>query len=211
MILALGKWSFINLPKKAKIIIPEAKAAKFYSQHHTFLSKRFDRTNLGERIHFASVMTLLQRSDGDDASNGASYLELAEFIMQQGGEPTQDLEQLWRRIVFFICISNVDDHLRNHGYILQTNGWKLSPAFDLNPNANGDGLKLNISESDNSQDLSLAQEVAEYFRIKPKKADEIIDEVVKAAKHWKKEASHMGISVSEQNRMARAFRIADER
>ncbi len=209
----IGAWEMViyKLAKKAKIIIPEAKAAKFYSQHHTFLSKRFDRTNLGERIHFASAMTLLQRSDGDDASNGASYLELAEFIMQQGGEPTQDLEQLWRRIVFFICISNVDDHLRNHGYILQTNGWKLSPAFDLNPNPNGDGLKLNISESDNSQDLSLAQEVAEYFRIKPKKADEIIDEVVKAAKHWKKEASHMGISVSEQNRMARAFRIADER
>lgn len=209
----IGAWEMViyKLAKKAKIIIPEAKAAKFYSQHHTFLSKRFDRTNLGERIHFASAMTLLQRSDGDDASNGASYLELAEFIMQQGGEPTQDLEQLWRRIVFFICISNVDDHLRNHGYILQTNGWKLSPAFDLNPNANGDGLKLNISESDNSQDLSLAQEVAEYFRIKPKKADEIIDEVVKAAKHWKKEASHMGISVSEKNRMARAFRIADER
>ena len=95
----------------------------FNRPHHTFLSKRFDRTNIGERIHFASAMTLLQRSDGDDASNGVSYLELAEFIIQYGNEPIIDLEQLWRRIVFFICVSNVDDHLRNHGFMLQPNGW----------------------------------------------------------------------------------------
>lgn len=208
----IGAWEMVvnKLAQKASIVIAEAKAEKFYSQHHTFLSKRFDRTNMGERIHFASAMTLLQRTDGDDASKGASYLELAEFILQQGAAPTQDLEQLWRRIVFFVCISNVDDHLRNHGFILQSNGWRLSPAFDINPNAGGDGLKLNISETDNSQDLSLVREVAEYFRITAKKADEIIHEVVSATKQWRKEANHMGISSSEQNHMARAFRIADE-
>ena len=165
---------------------------------------------MGERIHFASALTLLQRSDGDDATKGVSYLELAEFIMRQGEEPKEDLEQLWRRIVFFICISNVDDHLRNHGYILQPNGWRLSPAFDINPVASGEGLKLNISESDNSQDLSLVKEVAEYFRIKRHRADEIIQEVVKATKLWRKEAAYLGISLTEQNRMARAFRIAEE-
>ena len=80
------------------------------------------------------------------------------------------MEQLWRRIIFYICISNVDDHLRNHGFILHPKGWVLSPAYDINPVSIGDGLKLNISESDNSQDLSLALEVAEYFRLKPAQA-----------------------------------------
>jgi serine/threonine-protein kinase HipA len=206
----IGAWEMVvyKLAKRAGITITEAKAEKFNSEHHTFLSKRFDRTNSGERIHFASAMTLLRHSDGDDATKGASYLEFVEFIIQQGAEPTQDLEQLWRRIVFFICISNVDDHLRNHGFILKPNGWVLSPAYDINPNANGDGLKLNISESDNSQDLSLAKEVAEYFRIEPHRADKIILEIINAVQHWRKEANNMGISLREQNHMARAFRIA---
>ena len=207
----IGAWEMVvnKLGQRAGVIIADSKVEKFNSHHHTFLSKRFDRTDLGDRIHFASALTLLQRTDGDDASKGASYLELAEFLMRQGEEPTQDLEQLWRRIVFFICISNVDDHLRNHGFILQQNGWRLSPAFDINPVATSEGLKLNISETDNSQDLSLAKEVAEYFRLKPNRADEIIQEVVKAAKHWRKEASFLGIPLTEQNRMARAFRITD--
>ena len=83
--------------------------------------------------------------------------------MKQGAQPEKDLEQLWRRIVFYICVSNVDDHLRNHGFLLQPHGWVLSPAFDINPVADGHGLKLNISETDNSQDLALVKEVAQYF------------------------------------------------
>jgi serine/threonine-protein kinase HipA len=207
----IGAWemAIYKLAKRAKITIAEAKIDKFNSHHHTFLTKRFDRNTIGERIHFASAMTLLQRSDGDDASKGASYLELAEFILRYGAKPDQDLEQLWRRIVFYICVSNVDDHLRNHGFILQPQGWILSPAFDINPVANADGLKLNISESDNSQDLSLAKEVAKYFRVKSDKADMIILEIVKAVKSWRKEATALGISTKEQNQMERAFRIVD--
>ena len=205
----IGAWEMViyKLAKRAKITIADAKLEKFSKQHHTFISKRFDRTNSGERIHFSSAMTLLQHVDGDDASTGASYLELAEFIIRQGAHVADDLEQLWRRIVFFICVSNVDDHLRNHGFILQPNGWRLSPAFDMNPIASGEGLKLNISESDNAQDLNLAKEVAEYFRIKPDRANEIISEVIDAVKNWQKEATAIGISTSEQERMARAFRI----
>lgn len=184
----VGAWEMVayKLAKKAKIVIAEAKMDKFNSHYHTFLSKRFDRNNKGERIHFASAMTLLQRLDGDDASTGASYLELAEFIIRNGSQPDQDLEQLWRRIVFYIGISNVDDHLRNHGFILQSDGWILSPAFDINPNPNGDGLKLNISESDNSQNIDVAKEVAEYFRINPSKADKIIREVFETIKNCKR-------------------------
>lgn len=208
----IGAWEMViyKLAQRAKINIAKAELQQFNSSHHTFLSKRFDRSKLGKRIHFASAMTLLQRIDGDDASKGASYLELAEFIIKQGAEPDQDLEQLWRRIVFFICVSNVDDHLRNHGFILQPQGWILSPAYDINPVANGNGLTLNISDTDNSQDLSLAKEVAEYFRIKPDKADKIIHEIITAVKNWRKEANMLGLSEKEQNRMQSAFRIVED-
>lgn len=207
----VGAWEMVvhRLAQLAQITIAEARLGKFNSLNHTFLSKRFDRTIKGERLHFASAMTLLQRVDGDDASNGVSYLELAEFISRQGVQPVQDLEQLWRRIVFSICVSNVDDHLRNHGFILHDDGWRLSPAFDINPVASSNGLKLNISESDNSQDLMLAKDVAEYFRINSVDADRIIKEVVKAVKSWRKEASRIGIAIKKQDEMARAFRVAD--
>jgi len=205
----VGAWEMLvnNLAKRAKVSVAEAALQKFNGRHHTFLTKRFDRIRSDQRIHFASAMTLLQRFDGDDASTGISYLELAEFIIQHGAQVNRDLEQLWRRIIFFICVSNVDDHLRNHGFLLSPNGWVLSPAFDINPVANGNGLKLNISESDNAQDLSLAKEVAEYFRVQPGKANRIIREVTKTVKTWREEANSLGISATEQKRMARAFRV----
>jgi len=208
----IGAWemAIYNLAKRAQITTAEAKMERFNSPYHTFLSKRFDRTASGKRLHFASALTLLQRSDGDDAESGASYLELAEFLMHQGAKPKQDLEQLWRRIVFYICVSNTDDHLRNHGFIFSPpDGWRLSPAFDINPNAQGDGLTLNISETDNSQDLELAKEVAGIFRLKPNRANLIINEVISAVKQWQQEASLLNISSSEQARMANAFRIVE--
>ena len=150
-------------------------------------------------------MTLLQRSDGDDAATGVSYLELAELLMQSGAQTDHDLEQLWRRIVFFICISNTDDHLRNHGFILNPSGWSLAPAYDMNPNSQGAGLKLNISETDNSQDLDLALEVAPYFRVKNFRAKEIVVEVIEAVAHWPDLAKSHDIPRDEQERMAPAF------
>jgi serine/threonine-protein kinase HipA len=119
------------------------------------------------------------------------------------------LEQLWRRIVFFICVSNTDDHLRNHGFMLQQKGWALAPAYDINPVAMGNGLHLNISESDNSQDLELALSVIEYFRLKKTRAQEILAEVAGVAKTWRAVASAEGISAGEQDRMSPAFRVAD--
>ncbi len=206
----IGAWEMVvyELAKKARVNMTEAGLMKF-NNHHTFLSRRFDRTSDGKRIHFASAMTLLQRSDGDDAASGVSYLDLAEFIMREGAEPNNDLEQLWRRIVFYICVSNVDDHLRNHGFLLKPHGWVLSPAFDINPVSQGRGLKLNVSETDNSQDLELAKEVAEYFRVKANRSQGIIKEVIVAVKNWRKVATKIGISLSEQNHMTEAFRVVE--
>lgn len=207
----IGAWEMLalKLARAAKIQTADADLRKFNVRNHTFLNKRFDRKENNQRIHFASAMTLLQRQDGDDGSKGVSYLELAQFITQLGAQVEQDLEELWRRIVFFICISNVDDHLRNHGFLLQQDGWVLAPAYDINPVASGNGLKLNISETDNSQDLSLALDVAEYFRLKSDKANKIIREVIKVVKTWRQQAKALGISAREQDRMARAFRVAD--
>lgn len=205
----IGAWEMLvyKLAQKAGIDVPQAQIRQFNSRDHTFLSKRFDRTMAGERIHFASAMTLLQRVDGDDANEGVSYLELAEFILQNGSQPTRDLEQLWRRIVFYICVSNVDDHLRNHGFLLDANGWKLSPAYDINPDPNGHGLKLNISESDNTQDLALAMTVAPWFRLKLTEATKIIQEIVSIVKTWRSEANGLRISCSAQDRMESAFKV----
>ncbi|MCX6101919.1 MAG: HipA domain-containing protein [Proteobacteria bacterium] len=207
----IGAWEEVinRLASLAQIRTAPSQVRKLSGRHHTFLTKRFDRTSAKRRIHFASAMTLLQRSEGYDASKGASYLEIAEFIMREGASPEKDLEQLWRRIVFFICVSNVDDHLRNHGFLLEPTGWRLSPSFDMNPVAFGDGLNLNISETDNTQSLELAQEVSFHFRVKTVMAKKIIRETVSKVKDWRAIASSLKINANEREKMATAFRIAD--
>ena len=161
----IGAWEMVTyeLAIQSGIVMAASKAEKFSSNKHTFLTKRFDRAADGKRIHFASAMTLLGYTDGTDASSGASYLELVDFISKYGARPENDLKQLWRRIVFSICVSNTDDHLRNHGFLLTEKGWGLSPAYDINPVETGMGLKLNISEDDNALDLDLVLSVAPYF------------------------------------------------
>jgi len=207
----IGGWEMVvnELAKKAGLNIAKGMAKKFSSSHHTFLTKRFDRNEKGERIHFASAMTLLGYTDGQNHEDGASYLELVEFITQYGANINNDLEELWRRIVFNICVSNTDDHLRNHGFILSKNGWLLSPAYDINPIETGLGLKLNISENDNSLDLELAMQVCEYFRLTDKKAKQIIFDVTKAVKDWRNIANKYKLSRTEQEIKAKAFSQAE--
>jgi len=202
-----GAWEMVvnELAKKSGIQIAEAMIQQFNSRHHTYLTKRFDRTSDNKRIHFASAMTLLGHSDGTDYQDGVSYLHLAEFIMRNGANVEHDLEQLWRRIVFNICVSNTDDHLRNHGFLLTSHGWTLSPAYDINPIEMGTGLKLNISENDNALDLDLALEVAVFFRVKPQKAKQITEDIKKVVASWKTVATHYKIGRNEQERMSSAF------
>lgn len=150
-------------------------------------------------------MTLLGYSHGADFQERVSYLQLAEFIMQNGVNIEKDLEELWRRIVFNVCVSNTDDHLRNHGFLLTLKGWKLSPAYDINPNENGSGLKLNISETDNALETDLALEVAPYFRIKNERAKQIIKWVKKVVAAWRIGASQYKISKNDQELMSKAF------
>lgn len=205
----IGAWEMIvmRIANELKLKVPKTMTRKLSGKHHTFLSKRFDRTALGERIHFASAMTMLGYNDGTDFQDGVSYLELAQFIMQQGSNVNANLKELWKRIVFNICVKNTDDHLRNHGFLLTDMGWELSPVYDVNPTPNGVGLTLNISEDDNSLDLELALSVAEHFRLKNAEATEMMEQVKKAVGNWRKYADEMKIPRTEQIRMESAFVI----
>lgn len=202
-----GAWEMVTheLALQAGIHMAPAKAMVFSGKYHTFLTKRFDRNAQNQRLHFASAMTMLGYHDGQDFHDGVSYVELAEFLIQHGANTTQDLQQLWRRIVFSICVKNTDDHLRNHGFIMTPQGWVLSPAYDLNPVETGTGLKLNISLDENALDLDLAKSVASYFRLKPKAAQSIINEVLGVVKQWPKLAKKYHISRLEQELKAPAF------
>lgn len=205
----VGLWEMVvhELAVQAKIIVPNAVVRKLASTYNTFLSQRFDRTSDGKRIHYASAMTLLQRKDGDDAESGVSYLDLVGFIKSNCSDVERNLEELFRRVLFSVCISNTDDHLRNHGFLYTVQGWSLSPAFDLNPNETGTGLKLNIDEYDNSLNVELVMHTASNYLISESRAVEIKEDVLLAVSGWRKVAAKYKISPAEIERKARAFRV----
>lgn len=201
----VGGWEFVahTMAGIAGILIAPGMIRKLTTHHHTFLAQRFDRTLKGERIHFASAMTLLGYSDTQRTPAG--YLDIAELLMRHGAEVNSDLEELWRRMVFNIAICNTEDHLSNHGFLLTNAGWKLAPAYDLNPTPGGTGLSLNITEHDNSLDFDLALSVAKYFRVKPEKARSILQEIKLVKGQWRKIAADAGLSKTEQEKMSAAF------
>lgn len=201
-----GAWEYLGykLAISAGIEMAPCRIEKIMGNHHTFFTKRFDR-EYEERIHFASAMNMTGNNEDTIRDNPASYLDIAEFISNNGANVEANLHQLWRRIIFNIAISNTDDHLRNHGFILTAEGWILSPAYDLNPSIDKDGLALNIDMDNNALDLDLAKSVGEYFRINKNQMDIIIKEVLEATSNWKRIAKEVGISRSEQELMSKAF------
>lgn len=207
----VGAWEMVvhTLARGCGLRVPHSLAQRFASPRHTFIVKRFDRTATGKRLHFASAMTLTGHKDGDDASAGVSYLEMARVLIDHGAQTDADLRELWARIVFNLLVSNTDDHLRNHGFILVPGkGWRLSEAYDMNPAPSSHGLKLNISEVDNALDLDLACAVAPQFRINVAEAKAIIQQSRQTVRQWPVIASRVGISSKEQQQMAQAFRLA---
>lgn len=201
----IAAWEYLvyKLALDAGIHMAESRIEKFNSHHHTFLTKRFDRIE-SNRQHFSSAMTQLGYYDGD---YDASYLELAQFLTEQGSNTKADLEQLWRRIVFNIAVSNTDDHLRNHGFIYKNSGWILSPAYDINPVTPSNGLHLNITDKNNSLDYDLAMEVIDFFQLDETEAESIKTEVLSSVSNWDAVAKDIGISRSEQQLMASAFNV----
>ena len=192
-----------RLAIQSGIEMASSRIQKFSHHQNTFLTQRFDRKHNGNRIHFVSAMTLLGYTDGTDYQDGASYLELVEFLMRSGANLNNDLRKLWTRIAFNVCISNTDDHLRNHGFLLTNPGWILSPAYDINPTPNGTGLKLNISENDNA--LDLVREVAPYFRLDEKESTKILSHIQQNVSQWEQLAIDLGIPRNEMELVKNAF------
>jgi serine/threonine-protein kinase HipA len=203
-----GAWEYLAycLAVGSKIDMAESRLEHIAGPYHTFFTKRFDRERQ-DRIHFASAMTMTGKNEELIRDETPSYLDIVEFIQFSGTQIEEDLHQLWRRVVFNILISNTDDHLRNHGFILRDKGWRLSPAFDINPSIDKEGLALNIDMDNNDLDIDLARSVDTYFRLGKKEMDTIIDEVKSVISGWKKVATEIGIPRSEQTLMAAAFKV----
>lgn len=197
----------LRLAHKAKIAVAVARV-ETVGKKPVLLLRRFDR-NGKRRIPFLSAMSMLSAKDNESHS----YLEIVDALRQHGAAPKADIEALWRRIVFNILISNTDDHLRNHGFLYHnSDGWLLSPAYDLNPvptDIKPRILTTAINEDDGTASLALAMSVANYFELDAARASEIAKQVGKAVSTWRNEAAHHGVGKSEIDRMASAFEHED--
>ncbi len=202
-----GAWEKVvhDLAGLCGLHVPEARLEKFSRYGSTYLVRRFDRDGT-KRIHYASAMTLLGKTDGASAADGVSYLDIASFIKAHGASPKADLVELWKRIVFNMAVSNTDDHLRNHAFLLTPRGWALSPMFDVNPEPAGNELSLNVDETDNRIQIELAVSVAERFGITKKEAENIAGSIRKTiADRWRYLAKTCGLSRGQIEAMAPAF------
>lgn len=200
----IGAWEHVvhGLAQNAGVDVPPAKLVRMNSDFHTFCVQRFDRVK-GVRRFYASAMTLLRK----EQSEGTSYLELAQFLRSNGdGEHVAaDLAQLFRRVAFNVAVGNRDDHLRNHGFVLGANGWRLAPAFDVNPNVDKAEHVLNIDDSDNRPSLETVLSTAAFYGLSQEHAKRAVTEVVHAVDGWRDSARQAGIARADTELTAIAF------
>ena len=189
----VADWRIIPLAQKAALLV-----------------RRFDRQG-NRRIPFLSAMSMLAAADDDDELH--SYQEIADALRRHGASPRQDLAQLWRRAVFNVLISNTDDHLRNHGFLYAgPEGWRLSPAYDLNPvpvDIRPRILSTAIGADDPAASMDLAFAHAGYFGLKPGEARGNAAEVANAVSAWRRIATAQGLKAHDIDRMASAFEHED--
>ncbi|HIJ96669.1 MAG TPA: type II toxin-antitoxin system HipA family toxin [Desulfuromonadales bacterium] len=193
-----------DLAQRCGIAVPEAALLQIGSGYHTFMVKRFDRDGRDRRF-FASAMTMLGHTDSEDAS----YLELAEFIAtySEAGHIAADLEELFTRVVFNVATANRDDHLRNHGFIRSPSGWRLAPAFDMNPSFKKDEHVLSIDLYNRQPDWEVVLSTAAYYRLENGRAREIVSNVCAVVKDWKSHAKKLGLTAHECADAEHLFRI----
>lgn len=203
-----GLWEHFShlLARKAGIYAAQTKVLGGLGKYHTLLSKRFDRTDEGKRIHFASSMSLIGLRDGDNAQGGYGYLNIVDFILQSCCDVEKNLQELYRRVAFNICIGNSDDHFRNHGFLLTPRGWTLSPAYDMNPTLN-EYQSLLINESSNKADIRTLLESYESYMIKKEVAENIIRQVQAAVAGWENLAVLLQIPAREVTMFKDRFKL----
>lgn len=195
----VGLWEFLarELSAAASIEVPEAKVLPLSRRGHTYAVRRFDRAD-GHRWMYASAQSLLRMD-----SEGASYLDLVQAIESQGarGIVATDLVQLFRRAVFNVLVGNRDDHLRNHGFLRENTGWRLSPAFDVNPNPYKDAHVLALDERESTPDTKLLLQNREFFRLGADRAAQLVEQVRAAVRPWEARAKVLGIKRAEIARL----------
>ena len=201
----VGAWEFVlnELARRAGIEVPETRLLRLGSASHTFAARRFDRAGEGRRL-FASAMTMIGKRDREPAS----YIDIAEAISHSGapGRIGGDLAQLFRREVFNILVGHRDDHLRNHGFLRDAEGWRLSPAYDLNPVPDLGEHELAIGIDSHAPSVALAlEETAPFCRLKPDQAEQVIAEVRSAIAGWQGIASKLGLPDHEIALVESAF------
>ena len=200
----IGAWESLThtLAQRAGVDVPDAHIHTFDSDFHTFSVRRFDRVNQRRRF-YASAMAMLRK----DHSEGTSYLDIAEFLHHRGAKDhvASDLEQLFRRVAFNVAVGNRDDHLRNHGFILTPTGWRLAPAFDVNPNTEKAEHVLNLDEIDNRPSLDTVIETSEWYLSSKDQGAAIVAQIVKETRQWRTLATRIGISRADIEVTAVAF------
>ena len=204
----VGAWEMVvtELARLCGLNVPETKLLRLSKYGSTFLTKRFDR-NGQDRVPFISAMTALGKTDGETGRLDVSYLDIASFLLAYGGNPS-DVKELWRRVVFNIAISNGDDHLRNHGFIIKDKYWSLAPAYDLNPSVNATHLLLGVSEDGNEMDFDLAIDAAKIYGFSKNEAIEEVENIKKTiGANLEKVAKKCGLGNMEIDYMRPAFRI----
>ena len=199
-------WEHLShvLAKNAGVDAAETCVVSTEEKHRVLLSKRFDRTEDGRRKHFASAMTMLGLADGSDAKTGNGYLDIVDFILQNCCDVEANLRQLYRRVAFNIAIGNSDDHFRNHGFLLTSRGWTLSPAYDMNPTLNNYQSIL-INSNTNQSDLQVLLQSSEEYMIGKETARQIVTEVLEGIKPWRRIAARLGIVKREMDWFAQVF------
>lgn len=170
------------------------------------LVRRFDRPDGGGRLMYVSAATML----GVDPSDGAehSYTDIVDALRRHGASPREDIEELWRRIAYSILITNVDDHILNHGFLHADGGlWRLSPAFDVNPFPERvRELKTWISEETGpAASIDALMSAVAYFGITPPRAKEILAEVEGAVARWRDVGRHLGMTDIDLGQFSEAF------
>lgn len=205
----VGAWEYVvhALAMKAAVDVPPANLLQLNNDFHTFCTQRFDRVG-GTRRFYASAMTLLRK----EHSEGTSYLELAQFIRSQGDAEhvEADLAQLFRRVAFNVAVGNRDDHLRNHGFLLGKTGWRLAPAFDVNPNIDKAEHVLNLDDGDNRPSLETVLNTAEFYGLTHDSGRKILEEVASAVDQWESVARKEHIAAGDIDLTASAFSAHSE-
>jgi serine/threonine-protein kinase HipA len=203
----VGAWESLThaLAQRCGIDVPVARTRRFGRDFHTFCVQRFDRAGVRRRF-YSSAMAMLRK----DHSEGTSYLEIAEFLHHRGAKDhvAADLEQLFRRVVFNVAVGNRDDHLRNHGFLLTPTGWRLAPAFDVNPSVDKAEHVLNLDETDNRPSLATVIATAEWYLPSNDRGAAIVAEIVGEVRHWRDAAARLKIARADIELTASAFAAA---